>query len=86
MPEVMSRTQYVAIAIIMFLLGTVVMVDLYLLYAPFQAAVLVVAPFLAVTAIFTIGLCALLMAAGAPSREALDAELGYEEGSDQFES
>jgi hypothetical protein len=71
----MSQMQYVAVAIVFFLLGIIVLVNLFLLYTPFQAAVAVVAPFLVVTALLTIGFCSLLMAAGAHPREMLDAEL-----------
>lgn len=72
----LSRVQFLAVAIVMFVFGIVILIDLFLLYAPFQAAVMVVAPFLVVTALFSIGVSALLMAAGAPSRESLDQEIG----------
>jgi hypothetical protein len=66
-----SRMQFLVVAIITFVLAIVILIDLFVLYAPFQTAVVVVAPFLVVTALISIGFSALLMAAGASSRDSL---------------
>jgi hypothetical protein len=70
----LSRVHFLVVAIVTLVLGSVILIDLFVLYAPFQTAVAVVAPFLVVTALLSIGVSALLMAAGASSQDSLEPE------------